>query len=218
MAEAVVSDRRHAATLVPAVREVLRLGGVGFGDLAGIVVADGPGSFTGLRIGFATAKGLVRQFDELELRTVPSLMATAWQAHPFTPGAVAAMYDALRGEVFAAVYDFSGAAVRVVQEPLRTTVAEVMQRCPTPPGLAVGDGAVAHAALIEQWTGRPAVGPPVGAPRASALLELLAVTGATAVAADPSELEPVYGRLAEAQARWERAHGRRLPDPDRSAR
>jgi tRNA threonylcarbamoyladenosine biosynthesis protein TsaB len=210
LAEVLVGERRHAAATLPAIEEVLRLGGVGLADLAGLVVADGPGSFTGLRIGFATAKGLLREHPGLALGTAPSLMAAAWRAAGFTQGAVAALYDALRGEVFAALYRFGERGVEVVMAPRLTTPAELARTAP-PPALAVGDGADAHAALMRAWTGREPVGPPEGLPRASALLGLLDVPGAVRPVEDPVSWEPDYGRLTEAQVRWERAHGRALP-------
>jgi tRNA threonylcarbamoyladenosine biosynthesis protein TsaB len=209
-AEAAVGDRRHAAATLPAIEQVLRLAGVTFADLEGIVLADGPGSFTGLRIGFATAKGLLREHAGLALRVAPSLMGLAWHAAAFAGGPVAALYDALRGEVFAAVYAVSERRIETLLAPRLTTPEALVQAAP-PVAIAVGDGAAAHAALMRQWTGRLPVGPPRGAPRAGALLELLDVSGATTVVQDPSALDPTYGRLAEAQTRWERAHGRVLP-------
>jgi hypothetical protein len=95
--------------------------------------------------------------------------------------------------------------------PPQLTTPEALVRAAPAAAIAVGGGAVAHAALMRQWTGRPPVGPPVGMPRAAALLELLDVAGATTAVDDPAALEPTYGRLAEAQTRWERAHGRALP-------
>lgn len=213
VSEVVCGDRRHAAVLVPAVNEALRLAGADSRDLTGVVVADGPGSFTGLRIAFATAKGLLRANEQLVLETAPSLLAAAWTAHHFIAGCIAALYDALRGEVFAAVYDWPAGGVQSVVEPLLCTPAELVERCPITPAVAVGDGAVVHEEEVRRWTGRGAIGPPSGAPRASALLELLEVAGATVPVADPTELEPTYGRPAEAQARWEREHGRPLPSP-----
>lgn len=222
MGEVTFGDRRHAAALVPAIEEALRVAGLGYGELHGIVVADGPGSFTGLRIGVATAKGILRQHESLSLRTAPSLMATAFGAQPFFGSApVAALYDALRGEVFGAVYAFREAEsggragmrqAQAVVPPTLTTVTDLVARCPAAPAVAVGDGAVAYADAVRVWTGREPVGPPLGAPRAAGLLGLLAVDGATVAIGDPAEFEPVYGRLAEAQARWEREHGRPLPD------
>ncbi len=88
--------------------------GVAAPDLAGIVVADGPGSFTGLRIGAAFAKGLCRAAS-LGLLAVPSLMGAALALARGTE-AVVAEYDALRGEVYRAVYRF-GPSVEVLAAP-----------------------------------------------------------------------------------------------------
>lgn len=212
VAEVTMGNRRHAAATVPAVEEVLRLGGVELGDLAGLVIADGPGSFTGLRIGFATAKGIWQARSDLTLYQAPSLMAAAWRAAAFTQGPIAAIYDALRGEVFAAVYEFLDGAVRVLLPPVLVRPETLVESAPRP-ALALGDGAALHAALMRDWTGRPPIGPPDGMPRASALLALLGVRGAVTRIENPAAAEPSYGRLAEAQARWERAHGRPLPHP-----
>lgn len=212
IAEASIGHRRHAAATLPAVEEVLRLAGAQFADVEGIVLADGPGSFTGLRIGFATAKGVLHQHPTLTLRLVPSLLALAWGARPFAEGPVAAVYDALRGDVFAAVYGFGGGLVETLLAPRLMTPAELTGAVPRP-AIAVGDGAAVYASLMLQWTGRPPVGPPAAVPRAAALLELLGVPGATTLVEDPGGVEPTYGRVAEAQARWERAHGRPLSHP-----
>jgi tRNA threonylcarbamoyladenosine biosynthesis protein TsaB len=211
VSEVVFTDRRHAAALVPAVEEVLRLAGAGYGDLTGLAVADGPGSFTGLRIGFATAKGILRVHEGLVLRTAPSLLATAWVAQRYVAGPVAALYDALRGEVFGAVYAREGDAVRTLVAPVRSTPEALAERAPVRPVLAVGDGAVAHAAAMQAWTGREPLGPPAGAPKAGALIELLALEGAAVLVADPAAFEPAYGRQAAAQDKWEQRHGRPLP-------
>jgi tRNA threonylcarbamoyladenosine biosynthesis protein TsaB len=210
VAEVAIRDRRLSAATLPAVEEVLRLAGAGLGDLEGIVLADGPGSFTGLRIGFATAKGLLHQHPSLALRLVPSLLGLARHAAWFVQGPVAALFDALRGEVFAAVYRFDEGRLETLMAPRLITPAALIKETPGP-ALAVGDGAAAHETLMQAWTGRAPVGPPAGAPRAGALLELLGVNGATTLVRDPAAVEPNYGRLAEAQARWEQAHGRPLP-------
>ena len=60
--------------------------------------------------------------------------------------------------------------------------------------------------------GREPIPPPAGASRAAAFLALEAVAGALRPVPDIMEFDPDYGRPAEAQVRWERAHGRRLPD------
>jgi tRNA threonylcarbamoyladenosine biosynthesis protein TsaB len=210
IAELLVAKRRHATALMPTIELVLRIAGVGYSDLTGIAVADGPGSFTGLRIGFATAKGIALEYDRLSLVTAPSLLVLAWGFRAVHRGPIAALYDALRGDVFAAVYRFEDEKVLVDLPPMLGTVTQLTELCGVKPSFAVGDGAVAQRDLVFSWTGREPVGPPVGVPRAGSLLEMMTASGATAVVQDPQSFEPEYGRLAEAQVRWETEHGREL--------
>ncbi len=210
------TDRRHAADLVPAVMEALRLAHADFTDLAGVVLGDGPGSFTGLRIGLATAKGILAGREELVLRVAPSLMAAAWIGQQFFDGPVAALYDAYRGEVFGAVYHADEGTMRALVPPGCGAITDLIQQTAVTPAGAVGDGAVAFAAEVGRWIGRKPVGPPEGAPRARALLELLGLRGTTRVVEDAEAFEPTYGRRAAAEDRWETTHGRSLPDSNRS--
>lgn len=207
-AEVIIGRRRHAADLIPAMEEALRLSGASWADLAGIIVGDGPGSFTGLRIAFATVLGVLRQRPNLPLFTAPSLVSTARLGAQLASGPVAALYDALRGEVYVAVCDFSKDAPVIV--PPRLTTVDALAAEGVVAALAIGDGAAAYAEQVHRWTGRPGVVPPAGAPRASTLIELIETGIATRVS-DPSAWEPAYGRPAEAQVRWERKHGRALP-------
>jgi tRNA threonylcarbamoyl adenosine modification protein YeaZ len=147
--------------------------GIAARELAGVVVADGPGSFTGLRIGIAFAKGLCRAAS-LGLLAAPSLMGAA-RAAARGPEPVVVEYDALRGEVFRAVYRFDP-AVEVLAAP-------ALAASDTPldlPGCTRATAADASAA---------------------SLLALVGVAGGAAAVADPSAWEPAYGRLAEAEAR-----------------
>ena len=210
LAEILVSERRHATVLAPAIHQVIKLSGLAHADLTGLVIGDGPGSFTGLRIGFATAKGLLFQRPELSLHTVPSLLACAWPFRLLSGGPIAALYDALRDEVFAAIYRFSKDAVVTELAPRLTTVTQLTELEGVVPSLAVGNGAVLHHDQVRSWTGREPIGPPVAAPRAGALLQLLSVVDAAQLVEDPDSLEPDYGRLAEAQVKWEATHGREL--------
>jgi tRNA threonylcarbamoyladenosine biosynthesis protein TsaB len=103
-ADPAVADLRappaHARTLLPAVHGVMREAGVTFTELESIAVGIGPGGFTGLRIGIATARSLAAA-TRIGLRPVPSLAALA----AGIPAALRlAVVDARRGEVFAALY------------------------------------------------------------------------------------------------------------------
>src|SRR5947208_469667 len=112
--------RRHAAEIIVLIEHALEQAGVRPNELEGIVVGDGPGSFTGLRIGWAAAKGLAQQAG-LSLAAVPSLMAAAATvARQLGPVPVAACYDALRGQVYGAVYVFHADAVETRVAPTPT--------------------------------------------------------------------------------------------------
>src|SRR2546423_7959276 len=90
--------RRHAAEIIRLVDFALSRLSIRPADLEGLVVGDGPGSFTGLRIGWAAAKGLAHEAG-LELRAIPSLMAAAAGAAPkLRAQPLAAGFDALPGQ------------------------------------------------------------------------------------------------------------------------
>ena len=92
--------RRHAAAVLPIVARLLDLGGLTLGDLRGIVVADGPGSFTGLRVGASIAKALA-DTRGLPVLTTASLMGRAHAAAGGQERPVVVTSNALRGELCA---------------------------------------------------------------------------------------------------------------------
>jgi tRNA threonylcarbamoyladenosine biosynthesis protein TsaB len=218
-AEVTFTDRRHASALMPAIEECLAEAGGSLATLTGVVIADGPGSFTGLRIGFATLKGILFASGPLEVHSAPSLRSAAWRALQRGDGPVAVLYDAYRGEVFAAVYDADraptnagGTSIREVVPPMCGPIDALVEAASMVPRVAVGDGAVLYADRLREWIGEEPVGPPEGGPRAGTLLELMEIDGGVRHVSDPDAIEPTYGRQAAAQDRWEEAHGRRLPD------
>lgn len=210
-----VGQRAHAAAIVELVDRCLQPLGLRPADLTGIVVGDGPGGFTGLRIGWAAAKGIAQERG-LPLVAIPSLLAAAAGAAAIL-GAVpiAACFDALRGDVFGAVYVVHHGWVESVMMPTLCTPAELMARSPVRPRAVVVD-AVATGAFAESWSGTPPLSLGALRPAAVSLLALKPLTAAGRVLEDLSTAEPEYGRQAEAQARWEARHGRPLPDPSRS--
>jgi len=203
----------HASRLVPAVHRLLGDVGIRPADLAGVIVADGPGSFTGLRIGAGLAKGLIHGAT-CRLYAVPSLLGCAARIAAAQPGVgrVASLYDALRGEVFVGLLAPGEARVVPVAVPARS-----LERLGAV-AAAGGPGGLAHAEAVRAWTGAPPVGPPDAQASAAALLRLAWAAPETYEIREPAGWEPEYGRPAEAQARWEARHGRPLPDSFRPSR
>lgn len=211
VARSVRGARQHAAQIVPLVHEVLAEANLSLEQIAGIIVGDGPGSFTGLRIGWAAAKGLVQE-GQLPLIAIPSLLGAAHAAGVHT---VAACYDALRGQVFGAIYAFAADRLEILVAPGLFTISELATSAPRPPVLAVGDGAQRYRDEVLSWTGRTPIGVDALPPIAGSLLALVSYDGARRGIGDPSIAEPVYGRPAEAQVKWETRHGRPLPHSSR---
>ncbi len=208
--ESLPGARRHAGALLPMIEAALRRRGVTLDDLSGVVVSDGPGSFTGLRVGASVAKALARARG-LALWTAPSLVVRAAGVAGPGGGIVLSVSDALRGEVYAAVVRVEPGRIRLEQAPGVWRPA-ALASLDLKPGVLVGEAPADVAAVLERWTGLRMIAPPRGSPHAATLIGLVATEGGARRVLDVQGWEPEYGRPAEAQARWEVAHGRPLPD------
>ena len=200
--------RQHAAQVLPVIQQVLAAARTRVGQIGGIVVGDGPGSFTGLRIGWAAAKGLVHERD-LPIVAVPSLLGAAHAAAVGSTGPIAACFDALRGQVYGAIYALYPDRIETLVAPDLFTIATLAAATTVTSALAVGDGAVRYREEIASWMGRPPLALESLPPVAGSLLALAPTVGYPAIG------EPVYGRPAEAQVKWEAIHGRPLPHSSR---
>jgi tRNA threonylcarbamoyladenosine biosynthesis protein TsaB len=186
--------RRHAAELLPAVLGALEGEGAPLDRIEAVLLADGPGSFTGLRVGASVAKALV-QTRGIGLWTAPSLMVCAASLQE-EGRLVLAVADALRGELFAAAYRVWTGAVETVL-PASVYAPERLRALVPNPDLITGPAA-------GELGGVPAH------PSAKALLGLMGKSGGLRRLANPVSWSPEYGRPAEAQVKWERIHGRPL--------
>jgi tRNA threonylcarbamoyladenosine biosynthesis protein TsaB len=214
--ESLSGARRHAGALLPMIEAVLRRRGVTLDQVRGVVVSDGPGSFTGLRVGASVGKALARARG-LPLWTAPSLVVRAAGVAGAGHRLVLAVSDALRGDVYAAAVRFEPGLIRTELEP-GVWRPEALAELDLAPDAMVGEAPPAAVAVLERWSGLEMIGPPEGAPSAVRLIGLVAIEGGARRVEDPQGWEPVYGRPAEAQARWEIAHGRPLPDSVGGAR
>jgi tRNA threonylcarbamoyladenosine biosynthesis protein TsaB len=148
---------RHAATLLPLAARLLELGGISFEDLELIAVGVGPGTFTGLRIGVATARALAQALG-LPIVGVSTLQSLALNALTWPEGdgvdTVAAVLDARRKEVFAAVWRIRDVehADRALLQPAALAPEALGERLRglDRTVLAIGEGAVEFRPQLER--------------------------------------------------------------------
>lgn len=194
MGEVVIGARsRHAESLLPALDFLLRSARLARSDVRGIVAGAGPGSFTGVRVAAATVLGLATGLG-VPLYAFSSLAALALEAAA-AAGAVCAVFDARRGEVYAACYqrEESRDILRTLLEPEAMPVAELRARTQPMSVTYTGDGARRYADALGI---RP---PPAAFPRASALLRLAAADPEGSLVEQPSAWEPSYLRSSGAE-------------------
>lgn len=195
IAERAVAMRgRDHEALMPAVAEVLAEAAVTVTQLERIVCGAGPGSFTSLRIAGGIAKGLAMA-EGIPLVPVSSLALLVASREGLKPGRYLGAIDALRGEHYVAEF-----AV-LANGDLQPTGGHSL----VPSTELVAFAASAGAELIVAG----AMSTDALAPHAGAAARITNLIDATP-AADLAAWEPAYGRLAEAQVKWEAAHGRPL--------
>ena len=184
---------RDSEALMPAVAGVLARVGVRPREIDRVVCGAGPGSFTSLRIAASIAKGLAFGAG-CPLFAVSSLaLLIAGDGAP-APGRYLAVLDALRGEAYVAGYLVAaGGDIDMILTERLVRQQDVAQVASALGALAVGPGQGIDRAPHARGAG--------------ALAALISASGPV----DLASWEPGYGRKAEAQMRWEAAHGQPLP-------
>ncbi|NJD90047.1 MAG: tRNA (adenosine(37)-N6)-threonylcarbamoyltransferase complex dimerization subunit type 1 TsaB [Geobacter sp.] len=196
-ARSAIGGPSTAARLNPFMKSLLAETGIVPAALDALAVTIGPGSFTGLRVGMAFVKGIALAIDR-PVVPLSSLELLAMNARG-SALPVCTMYDARKGEVYAAVYDCNGTLQSIVPEtvvPPQSFLESITTRA-----LFIGDGAVRYRELIEQQLGELAVfaEPPLNEPQAAAGVVLALAGLASGKALQPAALLPRYLRLPEAE-------------------
>lgn len=189
-------DGTRSETLLPAIDALLAAAGLSATDLDAFAIGIGPGSFTGLRVGLATLKGLAFGLDRPAV-AVPTLEALASTAGDPRPGPVAAVLDARRGEYYGAVYPAGAGSEPALPEGLYRpdALAAALPAGCLLVGDVAGPGSDALAPLIAAGARVHAGGGPC-AGRVGVLGARRLAAGEGGLAA---ELVPRYVRRAEAE-------------------
>lgn len=198
-------NKNHSVRLMDCISLLLDETNTAPEELAGIAVAKGPGSYTGVRIGVATAKSMAWSLG-IPVVGVSSLQAVAMNALGFS-GGIIPLFDARRGQVYTGFYRTEG--LRTVAEHmderiilLREWLPMVREHAGDLPLLFLGDDVALHRNVIEETLGEQAVFslPSSNHPRA-AHIGLLALERIRA-GGGAHELVPEYLQVAEAEAKW----------------
>lgn len=179
-------ERGHAERLIPLIDATLSDAGVPLETVDRIAVTIGPGSFTGIRVALAAARGLGLALDKPVIG-VGSLPALAASLPEPSDGPVLAAVDARRGEIYAALYDRGG---RELIAPFAGEAAAVLDRVGDDVAVVVGSGAaiIGHAAAV---AGRrvPTLHP-IGGPDPRAIARLGAASREPHAPAEPLYVRP----------------------------
>lgn len=181
----------HSERLMAAIDQLLSDAGWTARDLEGIAVTVGPGSFTGLRVGLSTVKGLALALS-IPVAAVPTLDAMAAML-PFASLPVCPVLDARKREVYASLYRWDGLGMRRQWEYLAIAPDELARRLDELV-IVVGDGADAISSPFARHVRPPRRGPAPGV--VGALGHARLAIGDTVTAAD---LLPIYLRPSEAE-------------------
>jgi tRNA threonylcarbamoyladenosine biosynthesis protein TsaB len=187
----------HASGLMPAVDEVLDAAGVERAAVDGIVVGEGPGSFTGVRVAAATAKGLSRALGR-PLWAVSSLAAEAL-ARDGAPIRYV-LFDARAERVYGACYGVGSARVETLVEPWAAELRDLLEEVPAG-AVFVGDGTAKHRALIEA-AGFDVAPEDDASCRADGLIRYLDRHADAEPVEHSGAWEPAYVRASSAERLW----------------
>lgn len=177
--------------VLPSVAECLAEAGVAVGQLSRVVCGAGPGSFTSLRVAASVAKGIAVGVG-CPLYSVSSLLLSVASAPDAIDGLFLSVLPAMRNEWFALLAELAGEIVVVRGDAFIVTEQALVETARLHEARLLGPGqevnSLPHARGV------------------AVLLDQIIAAGPVAI----ETWEPDYGRLAEAQVKWEAAHGRAL--------
>lgn len=198
------TGRPHSELLMLHIAALLRQARLEKTDLQGVAVSVGPGSFTGLRIGLSTAKGLAYALG-VPIAGVSTLAALAYQC-PAPGASVSPVLNGQRGVVYNALYTWADGVMREDMPP-RLIAAEALAAelaAAGRPAWLLGDGVSLLAPFITAGSGLTAAPPHLTLPRAAAVGLLGAARIKEHGGDDVLRLEPWYIRRSAAEVAWER--------------
>ena len=198
----VTRGRRHAETLAPAIEFCCQRADIALAEISVVAVDIGPGLFTGMRVGIATAKALAHAL-RVPMIGIPSLDLLAFPLR-HANRVIATVIDARRGELFYAFYrQVPGGMQRLSEHCVGTAddlAGELLasgEEC-----LLVGDGAIRYREVFDGLNKVEVVGAELAHPSASSLVMLAHAQALREQFVKPWDLTPMYLRKPDAEINW----------------
>ena len=202
LAEYTVNFKKtHSQTLLPMVEEIVQMVGIQLPELDAIAVSSGPGSFTGLRIGSATAKGLGLALKKpiVPVPTTQGIAANLYGAD----GIICPLMDARRNQVYTGLYRYNKDGFVVVEDQMAVLVDEIIEKVNAlgEPVVYLGDGVEAFSSILKEKTTVPFSFAPLhmSKQRAGALAARAVELYKEGKTQTAEEHEPDYLRLSQAE-------------------
>jgi len=193
--------KTHSQTLLPMLDQLVKTLGMELNELDALAVSAGPGSFTGLRIGSATAKGLGLALN-LPIIEVPTVDGIAYNLYG-TQQVICPLMDAKRQQVYTGLYTFEGVKFKVLSAQKAVDIREILEEINIlgQPAIFLGDGVPVYKEIIEKeckvsFSFAPAH---VCGQRAGALASLAALYYKEGRYVTAGEHQPDYLRLSQAE-------------------
>jgi tRNA threonylcarbamoyladenosine biosynthesis protein TsaB len=203
--------KTHSQTLMPMIEEITNMVELDLDELDLIAVANGPGSFTGLRIGVATAKGLAHTLD-IPIISVSTLDALAYNIG-FTDKLICPLMDARRNQVYTALYRYENNEFNKIQGDIAVPIEEIISKIKElgKQVIFVGDGISPNLEYIQNnLTKEEYVLAPINnnIQRGASVAALGLIYAKEGKSESYMKCKPVYLRKSQAEREYERKHNK----------
>ena len=193
--------KTHSQTLLPMLDEIVQMTDTDLSTIDAIAIAKGPGSFTGLRIGSATVKGLGLALDK-PIVGIPTVEGLAMNLYD-TDAVICPLMDARRNQVYTGIYKFQEGTLQVVRDQLPLGIGEIIEALNLLEQKVVflGDGVPVYKDIIEQKMEVPYTFAPahVNKQRAAAIGVRAFEYYKQGIYSSAADFEPDYLRLSQAE-------------------
>lgn len=200
--------KQHSTLLMSMIDELLKASSMEVNDLDGFVVSKGPGSFTGLRIGMATIKGLSLGLNKPYI-SISSLDALAYNVYG-TEGILCPIMDALRNNVYTCIYEYINGELSPITDYMALSINELSDILKTYDKTIyfVGDGTKIHKEYLKSELSNCYFAPQhLNFVRASALGEIGMKKLLAGMRDDANNSAPIYLRKSQAEREYDRKMG-----------